>query len=66
MDAGKAIEALEDKILQAIYESHLHPAICRLVMLNINHVLLDKEREMSAAANEKADAAAPKDGGADG
>ena len=58
MDAGKAIEALEDKILQAINESHLHPAVCRLVMLNINHALLDKEREMAATAE--------KDGAADG
>lgn len=66
MDAGKLIEALEDKILQAIIESHLHPAVCRLVMLNINSMLLDKERELAAASDAKASDEAPKDGGADG
>lgn len=64
MDAGKLIEALEDNILQAIIKSHLHPAVCRLVMLNINNMLLDKEREMAAASDAKASVAAPKDGDA--
>ncbi len=63
MDAGKAIGRLEDAILRAINESHLHPAVCRLVMLNVVNALLNKEREI---ADQEARAKPEKDGGADG
>lgn len=63
MDAGKVIAELEEEIVNAISKSHLHPAVCRLVLLNVVNVLLNKEREI---AEQEARAKPEKDGGADG
>lgn len=58
MNATQAIEALEKQIIDAINGCRLHPAIIRLVLVNITHQILDEERK---AAQQP-----PKDGDANG
>lgn len=56
MDAGRAVEAFEQQVVEAINKSGLHPVVVRLVLLNLVHVVEDKERELAKQA-EKEDAA---------
>lgn len=49
MDAGKAIEALEGKIIEAVNGCGLHPAVVRLVLLNIVNAVLNQERKLADA-----------------
>lgn len=49
MDAGKAVENFEHRILDAVNGSGLHPVVVRLVLLNIVHAVEAKERELAAA-----------------
>lgn len=49
MDAGKAVEIFEKKILDAVNGSGLHPVVVRLVLLNMVHAVEAKERELAAA-----------------
>lgn len=53
MDAGKAVEIFEKKILDAVNGSGLHPVVVRLVLLNIVHAVEAKERELAAAAEKE-------------
>lgn len=50
MNTTQAIENFENQVVAAINASHLHPAIVRLVLNNLTHVILDKEREIAKAA----------------
>ena len=56
MDAGKAIENFEKKVVDAVNASGLHPAVVRLVLLTIVHVVQDKEREMASREEAQTDA----------
>lgn len=56
MDAGKAVEIFEKKILDAVNGSGLHPVVVRLVLLNMVHAVEAKERELTAAEKEAPDA----------
>lgn len=60
MNTTQAIENFENQVVAAINASHLHPAIVRLVLTNLTHVILDKEREIAkaeeAAETKKEDA----------
>lgn len=49
MNTTQAIENFENQVVAAINASHLHPAIVRLVLTNLTHVILDKERELAKA-----------------
>ena len=49
MNTTPAIENFENQVVAAINASHLHPAIVRLVLTNLTHVILDKERELAKA-----------------
>lgn len=50
MDAGKAVELFENKVLDAVNKSGLHPVVVRLALLNIVHAVEEKEREIAKAA----------------
>lgn len=52
MNTTQAIENFENQVVAAINASHLHPAIVRLVLTNLTHVILDKERELAKADAE--------------
>ena len=54
MDAGKAVAKFEEKILDAVNGSGLHPVVVRLVLLNIVHAVENKERELAAADEKEA------------
>lgn len=47
MDASEAIDSLTKQVVAAVNGSHLHPAIVRLVLLNVLHAVEDQERNMS-------------------
>lgn len=47
MDASKAIDNLTHQVVEAVNSSRLHPAIVRLVLLNVLHAVEDKERTMA-------------------
>lgn len=47
MDASEAINSLTNQLVAAINGSHLHPAIVRLVLLNVLHAVEDQERTMA-------------------
>ena len=46
MDASEAINSLTNHVVAAVNGSNLHPAIVRLVLLNVLHAVEDKEREL--------------------
>src|SRR5699024_1751575 len=50
MDAGRAVDAFEQQVVGAINKSGLHPVVVRLVLLNLVHVVEDKERELAKQA----------------
>lgn len=47
MDVGRAVETFEQQVVDAINKSGLHPVVVRLVLLNLVHVVEDKERELA-------------------
>lgn len=49
MDAGRAVEIFERQVVDAINRSGLHPVVVRLVLLNLVHVVEDKERQLARA-----------------
>ncbi len=53
MDAGRAVEAFEQRVVGAINKSGLHPVVVRLVLLNLVHVVEDKERELAKQAEQE-------------
>ncbi|HIX17184.1 MAG TPA: hypothetical protein H9860_02585 [Candidatus Gemmiger faecavium] len=53
MDAGRAVEAFEQQVVGAINKSGLHPVVVRLVLLNLVHVVEDKERELAKQAEQE-------------
>ncbi len=53
MDAGRAVEAFEQQVVEAINKSGLHPVVVRLVLLNLVHVVEDKERELAKQAEQE-------------
>ena len=48
MDAGKAVKTFEEKVLDAVNHSALHPVVVRLALLNIVHAVEARERELAA------------------
>lgn len=53
MDAGRAVDAFEKQVVDAINKSGLHPVVVRLVLLNLVHVVEDKERELAKQAEQE-------------
>lgn len=53
MDAGRAVESFEQQVVEAINKSGLHPVVVRLVLLNLVHVVEDKERELAKQAEQE-------------
>ena len=53
MDAGRAVSSFEKKVVEAINGSGLHPVVVRLVLLNLVHVVEDKERELAKQAEQE-------------
>ena len=47
MDAGRAVENFEQQVVEAINKSGLHPVVVRLVLMNLVHVVEDKERQLA-------------------
>lgn len=54
MDAGKAVKAFEEKVLEAVNTSNLHPVVVRLSLLNIVHAVEAEERRLADAAEKEA------------
>lgn len=54
METGKAVAQLEQQLVDAVNQSHLHPVVVRLVLLNILHAVEDKQRELEQEG-DKAD-----------
>lgn len=53
MDAGRAVETFEQQVVDAINGSGLHPVVVRLVLLNLVHVVEDKERQLAKQAEQE-------------
>lgn len=46
MKIGKAVEQLEQHLVEDINQSSLHPVVVRLVLLNLLHVVEEQQKEM--------------------
>ena len=53
MDLSTATQQFEADVIRLINASRLHPTVVRLVLVNLNNALLDKEREMAKRAEEE-------------
>lgn len=53
MDAGRAVENFERQVVEAINGSGLHPVVVRLVLLNLVHVVEDKERQLAKQSEQE-------------
>lgn len=53
MDAGRAVESFEKQVVEAINKSGLHPVVVRLVLLNLVHVVEDKERQLAGQEEQE-------------
>ena len=53
MDLSTATQQFEADVIRLINASRLHPTVVRLVLVNLNNALLDKEREMAKQAEEE-------------
>ena len=53
MDAGRAVSSFEKKVVEAINGSGLHPVVVRLVLLNLVHVVEDKERQLARESEQE-------------
>ncbi len=53
MDAGRAVETFEQQVVDAINKSGLHPVVVRLVLLNLVHVVEDKERQLARESEQE-------------
>lgn len=51
METGKAVTRLEAQLVEAVNQSHLHPVVVRLVLLNLLHAVQEQEREVSEQYN---------------
>lgn len=56
MDASTAINDLTNKVVDSVNHSHLHPAIVRLVLLNVLHAVEEQERQIAAGKEAQPDA----------
>lgn len=52
METGKSVAALEQRVVDAINASGLHPAVVRLVLVNLVYAVEDKQRELEKEAAE--------------
>ena len=52
MDLSTATQQFEADVIRLINASRLHPTVVRLVLVNLNNALLDKERELAKRAEE--------------
>lgn len=55
MDLSTATQQFEADVIRLINASRLHPTVVRLVLVNLNNALLDKEREMAKRAEEESE-----------
>ena len=55
MDAGRAVEAFQQQIVDAINKGGLHPVVVRLVLLNLVHVVEDKVRQLARKEEQEAE-----------
>lgn len=46
METGKAVEAFEKRVVEAINASGLHPVVVRLVLLNLLHAVEEEQRRL--------------------
>lgn len=46
MKIGKAVEQLEQRLVEDINQSGLHPVVVRLVLLNLLHVVEEQQKEL--------------------
>ena len=53
MDAGRAVETFEQQVVDTINKSGLHPVVVRLVLLNLVHVVEDKERQLARESEQE-------------
>lgn len=53
MDLSTATQQFEADVIRLINASRLHPTVVRLVLVNLNNALLDKERELAKRAEEE-------------
>lgn len=53
MDAGRVVETFEQQVVDAINKSGLHPVVVRLVLLNLVHVVEDKERQLARESEQE-------------
>lgn len=56
MDASTAINSLTKQVVNAVNGSHLHPAIVRLVLLNVLHAVEQQERDLSSGERSEKEA----------
>ena len=49
MDAGRAVSSSENKVVEAINGSGLHPVVVRLVLMNLVRIVENQERELAKA-----------------
>lgn len=53
MTTSQSIEALQTAVIEAVNASHLHPAVVRLVLLNVMSMVEASEREINKKEEEK-------------
>ena len=53
MQINKAVARLEQQVVEAVNGSGLPPVVVRLVLLNLVHVVEDKERELARQAEQE-------------
>lgn len=46
METGKAVECFEQRVVEAVNSSGLHPVVVRLVLMNLLHAVEEKQREL--------------------
>ena len=47
------METFEQQVVDAINKSGLHPVVVRLVLLNLVHVVEDKERQLARESEQE-------------
>ena len=52
METGKAVTRLEQQLVDAVNQSHLHPVVVRLVLLNVISMVEASEREVNKREKE--------------
>ena len=53
MQIDKAVARLEQQVVEAVNGSGLPPVVVRLVLLNLVHVVEDKERQLARESEQE-------------